>query len=144
MGLLGGSDPAHYVAPFNYVNVTRKGYWQFAMDGMKVKSTVLCKGGCQAISDTGTSLIAGPLEDVNKLQKLIGGTLVGPGEYQVPCNTIDSLPQIAFTIGGKTYTLEGKDYILKINAMVSIYAFLDLWEWIFRPQWARSGFWEMY
>jgi len=115
--ILGGSDPAHYVPPFNYVPVTRKGYWQFKMDGVKVKSTVLCNGGCQAISDTGTSLIAGPVEDVNKLQKLIGGTLVGPGEYQVPCNTIDSLPQIAFTIGGKTYTLEGKDYILKINAM---------------------------
>jgi cathepsin D len=101
----------------NYVPVTRKGYWQFKMDSAKIKSTTLCNGGCQAISDTGTSLIAGPTEDIDKLQKLIGGRLVGPGEYQVDCNSIDSLPPISFNIGGQTYTLEGKDYILKIDAM---------------------------
>ena len=51
--ILGGSDPAHYVPPFNYVPVTRKGYWQFKMDGINVDGTTLCKDGCQAIADTG-------------------------------------------------------------------------------------------
>lgn len=28
---LGGTDPAHYKGNFTYVNVTKKGYWQFDM-----------------------------------------------------------------------------------------------------------------
>merc|ERR1712080_648230 len=128
--ILGGSDPAHYVPPFNYVNVTRKGYWQFKMDGVKVKSTALCKGGCQAISDTGTSLIAGPVEDVNKLQKLIGGTLVGPGEYQVPCNTIDSLPPITLPLEGKPTPWKEKITLLKSMLWANIYVSQVLWAWI--------------
>ena len=35
----------------------------------------------------------------------------------VDCKAIDSLPTISFTISGQTYTLEGKDYVLKIDAM---------------------------
>ena len=34
--LLGGSDPNYYSGNFTYVPVTRKGYWQFTMDGMKM------------------------------------------------------------------------------------------------------------
>lgn len=30
--VLGGVDPAHYVGKHTYVPLTRKGYWQFAMD----------------------------------------------------------------------------------------------------------------
>jgi len=30
--LLGGSNPDHYVGDFTYVNVSKKGYWQFPLD----------------------------------------------------------------------------------------------------------------
>jgi len=67
--VLGGVDPAHFVGEHTWAPVTRKGYWQIELDGVTVHSTdgpQLCgdKGGCVAIADTGTSLIAGPVDDI--------------------------------------------------------------------------------
>uniref|UniRef100_T1HPQ4 Peptidase A1 domain-containing protein n=3 Tax=Rhodnius prolixus TaxID=13249 RepID=T1HPQ4_RHOPR len=79
--IFGGSDPEKYVGDFTYVPVNKQGYWQFSMDSVIANGKTFCKGGCQAIADTGTSLIAGPTEDINALNKLLGGTPVAGGEY---------------------------------------------------------------
>ncbi|XP_057317584.1 lysosomal aspartic protease-like [Hydractinia symbiolongicarpus] len=114
--LLGGTDPARYVGDFTYTPVTTKGYWQFKMDKIVVNGEpMFCQNGCQAIADTGTSLITGPTTEIEKLNHIIGATPFVGGEYTIDCSEIPTLPELDFYIAGKKFTLKGSDYIAKIS-----------------------------
>ncbi|NWU17238.1 CATD protein, partial [Cephalopterus ornatus] len=115
--LLGGTDPKYYTGEFKWLNVTRKAYWQIHMDSVQVgNGTTLCDGGCEAIVDTGTSLITGPKAEVKQLQKAIGAKPLIKGEYLVPCDKVPTLPIITLTLGGQPYDLTGDQYILKVTS----------------------------
>ncbi|XP_032394653.1 napsin-A [Etheostoma spectabile] len=116
--MLGGTDPQYYTGDLHYVNVTRKAYWQIMMSGVDVGNQLtLCKAGCQAIVDTGTSLIVGPVEEIRALHKAIGALPLLMGEYLIDCKRIPSLPAISFNIGGKTFNLTGEDYVMQESQM---------------------------
>ncbi|KAL5583634.1 hypothetical protein UlMin_016076 [Ulmus minor] len=72
--VFGGVDPNHYKGEHTYVPVTQKGYWQFDMGDVLIEgqSTGFCAGGCSAIADSGTSLLAGPTTIITELNHAIG------------------------------------------------------------------------
>ncbi|CAI0561181.1 unnamed protein product [Linum tenue] len=72
--VFGGSDPKHFKGNHTYVPVIQKGYWQFNMGDFLIGnlSTGVCEGGCGAIVDSGTSLLAGPTSIVTEINHAIG------------------------------------------------------------------------
>uniref|UniRef100_A0A3Q2XHP6 Nothepsin n=1 Tax=Hippocampus comes TaxID=109280 RepID=A0A3Q2XHP6_HIPCM len=112
--LLGGTDEALYHGPITWLPVTAKGYWQILMDSVSVQGvSSFCPRGCQAIVDTGTSLIAGPTVHILALQQLIGATPTGIGEFFIDCARLSSLPRVTFVLGGNEFTLTAEQYVRK-------------------------------
>jgi cathepsin D len=112
--LLGGIDQDYYTGEINYAPLTHETYWQFKMDKIQLKNVVICSDGCQAIADTGTSLIAGPSEEVEKINQQLGATKIFSGAYMVNCSKLAEMPSIDFIINGKTMTLDSTDYVMKV------------------------------
>jgi cathepsin D len=113
--IFGGSDPELYEGNFTYVEVTRKDYWQFKLDGISFGTNQYCYGGCQAIADSGTSLLVGPTREIASLNNQIGATPLPGGEYILDCKSVSQLPRITFTLNGKDLYLDPVDYVLKVT-----------------------------
>lgn len=74
--VFGGVDADHFKGVHTYVPVTQKGYWQFDMGDVLIggETTGYCAGGCSAIADSGTSLLAGPTTVIAQINHAIGAS----------------------------------------------------------------------
>uniref|UniRef100_A0A8C9A9H1 pepsin A n=1 Tax=Prolemur simus TaxID=1328070 RepID=A0A8C9A9H1_PROSS len=112
--IFGGIDSSYYSGELKWVPVSYEGYWQITVDSITMDGeTIACSDGCQAIVDTGTSLLTGPTSAISNIQSDIGASEDSEGLMVVSCSSINSLPDIVFTINGVQYPVTPSAYILQ-------------------------------
>ncbi|XP_026188356.1 pepsin A-like [Mastacembelus armatus] len=110
--VFGGVDSNHYTGQIAWIPLTSATYWQIQMDSVTINGqTVACSGGCQAIVDTGTSLIVGPTSDINNMNAWVGATTDQYGDASVNCQNIQSMPDVTFTLNGNAFTISASAYV---------------------------------
>ncbi|KAK9496682.1 hypothetical protein O3M35_013047 [Rhynocoris fuscipes] len=110
------------------IQLSSETFWQFFMDGVSVAGYNWCNNGCEAIADTGTSLIIGPSKEIFGIYEMLGAE-VDDGLGIVNCELASTLPPITFKIGGRPYVLEQQDYIIQVednNEKICVVGFLNL------------------
>lgn len=110
--MFGGVDTSYYSGSLNWIPLSSESYWQITVDSITMNGqAIACSGGCQAIVDTGTSLLAGPPNGIANIQYYIGASQDSNGQYLVSCNNMNSLPPIIFTINGIEFPVPASAYI---------------------------------
>lgn len=115
---LGGYDTDRFTGSISYVPLIAETYWTIHLDDFQVPSgntTNWCSSSkpCRAIVDTGTSLIAGPKQQMDDLNKALGAeVLMGEGIFK-SCDILTTGPNITLSMGGTDFVLRPVDYVLQ-------------------------------
>merc|ERR1719195_1301420 len=80
-------------------------WWQVAIDDITFNNQDknLCDGECQVAVDTGTSMLAGPSDLVDKLTSMLNA--------KDDCSNFDELPNLGFKLGNTVLNLKPDDYM---------------------------------
>jgi len=103
----GGYRSEYLASDIVWAPVKKQSYWQVSIDDITFDNVPknLCDGGCEVAVDTGTSMLAGPSDLVDKLSSMVGA--------KEDCSNFNSLPKIGFQIGDKILNLRPDDYMDK-------------------------------
>ncbi|VDK59052.1 unnamed protein product [Anisakis simplex] len=108
-----GIDETRYKGDLTWVPLIAETYWQIRMDEARVGNQAI-SGSVAGVVDTGTSLIVGPTESVNKIIKALGATQ-DDDQIMVDCDRTGSLPNITFVLAGKQFKLTPYDYLFQFE-----------------------------
>ncbi|XP_053103191.1 gastricsin-like [Hemicordylus capensis] len=120
--VFGGVDTRLYSGQIYWAPVTQELYWQIGIQEFSIggQATGWCSQGCQAIVDTGTSLLTVPQQYMANFLQSVGAQQNQYGEYTVDCSTVQNLPTISFTINGISFPLPPSAYILNNNGYCTV------------------------
>ncbi|CAD31820.1 Peptidase A1 domain-containing protein [Caenorhabditis elegans] len=111
----GAVDTKNCDAQVNYVALSSKTYWQFPMDGVAIGNYAMMKQE-QAISDTGSAWLGLPNPVLNAIVQQTKATYDWNYEiYTLDCSTMQTQPDLVFTIGGMQYPVKSIEYILDLG-----------------------------
>lgn len=133
----GAIDTTNCETDVTYIPLTSATYYQFKMDGVKIDGTSVNEQNknYQVISDTGTSFIGGPSSTIRNIASAVGAQAAPGGVYQIDCNT-SGKPNIDLQIGGKYYSIEPKNYIIKQSGSSQcLFTFFSFGGGFFGPSW---------
>ncbi|SPP88850.1 lysosomal aspartic protease [Drosophila guanche] len=109
--ILGGSDASLYAGKLVYAPVSSQTYWQFQVDGVALGGTTLCTY-CQAVADTGTSLLIAPYAIYEKILTMLN--------QRIKCADIADLPTLTFTISGVPFQIPPSAYIVSSDGSCTL------------------------
>eukprot|EP00640_Fibrocapsa_japonica_P003779 CAMPEP_0113934394 /NCGR_PEP_ID=MMETSP1339-20121228/1724_1 /TAXON_ID=94617 /ORGANISM="Fibrocapsa japonica" /LENGTH=363 /DNA_ID=CAMNT_0000936185 /DNA_START=129 /DNA_END=1220 /DNA_ORIENTATION=+ /assembly_acc=CAM_ASM_000762 len=108
--VLGGVDDNHYTGEITWMPLKSATYWAVELNGITADGNSVSRTPT-AIIDSGTSLLAGPTEEVDAIAKSIGAYAIPfTGTYLMSCSP--DLPPIEFILAGHSFTLEGSEYTI--------------------------------
>ncbi|CAH8556236.1 hypothetical protein MS3_00005500 [Schistosoma haematobium] len=109
--VLGGVNPKYFKGDFEYVPTIQNYMWTIQMLSLQINGINFCNI-CSAVIDTGTSLIIGPNEQVERINSLLHA-FDNFGRNVIDCGRIDMLPSIEFIFHRKKYILKPQHYVVK-------------------------------
>ncbi|EGG11183.1 aspartic peptidase A1 [Melampsora larici-populina 98AG31] len=106
---LGGLNSLLISGEVNYINVTKKDYWQITVDhvtvnGVRIRKSIVNQG----FIDTGHPLIQAPKAVVEAVYARISGAENVEGWFYIPC---DSNVSFGMNLGGQSYEIPPADFI---------------------------------
>jgi len=101
----GGYRPEYLASDIVYAPVKVESWWQVGMDDICFNNVPqkLCNGDCEVAVDTGTSMLAGPSDLVDKLSSKVN--------VKDDCSNFNELPNLGFQMGDKVLNLKPDDYV---------------------------------
>jgi len=106
----GGYKAEYLASDIVWAPVEVQSWWQVAVKDITFDNQPknLCGNECKVAVDTGTSMLAGPSDLVDKLTNMVNA--------KSDCSNFDSLPKLGFQIGDKILNLLPDDYMDKSSS----------------------------
>ncbi|XP_077523896.1 lysosomal aspartic protease-like [Amblyomma americanum] len=118
--LFGDVDDRRYSGSLSFSEVQGRN-WQFNLQGIQTGDTEhICFGGCPARTAPADPFIGGPAREIERINGILGAKKTADGVHVVDCRIVRSLPNIAFTIGGKEFVLKASDYVVEVETSTGV------------------------
>mmetsp|Transcript_96785 Transcript_96785/g.172167 ORF Transcript_96785/g.172167 Transcript_96785/m.172167 type:complete len:521 (+) Transcript_96785:93-1655(+) len=109
-------DPRSQVRHFSRLKVTGQESWKMALKNVELVGAkgetwaIGCSNGCQAVLDSGTSLISAPIEALEAMTSVLGS-------LGASCSDEAVLPMLKFNLGGTEHVLPPEVYMGFVEGM---------------------------